>query len=150
MEHSRRIEEALLTLAWSLWTELGVAGVERHHQDCAVDPEALLLFTSTLQERDRRLRDESLDCALAIAPYLFISRLKMLLKAATPTVQASFEPLAATFNECTKTYVRLPKKKSASPWRAEPSGKSERGPFGRPSQVILRCRSFLGAGLGRV
>lgn len=144
MEASRRIEEALLSLAWSLWTELGVAGVERHHRDCAVDPEALLVFTSTLAERDRRLREESLDCALAIAPYLFVSRLKTLLKATTQSVQARFEPLAATFNELTKTYVRMPQKESPSPWKVVPTGKSERGTFDRPSQVVLRCRSVFG------
>jgi hypothetical protein len=35
---SKQLDEALLTLAWSLWTEIGVAGVERHHRDIAVDP----------------------------------------------------------------------------------------------------------------
>lgn len=144
MEASKRIDEALLTLAWSLWTELGVAGVERHHQDCVVDPEALLLFTSTLAHRDRRLRDESLDCALTIAPYLFVSRLKALLRAAAPTVQARFEPLAATFNMLSKTYVRFPHKKSASHWNVEPSHKSQRGAFENPGQVMLRCRSIFG------
>jgi hypothetical protein len=144
MDASNRIEEALLTLAWSLWTELGVAGVERHHQDCAVDPEALLLFTATLADRDRRLRDESLDCTLAIAPYLFVSRLKVLLRVATPAAQTRFDPLAATFNELTKTYVRFPKTQSASPWKPDLSGKSARGAFDRPGQIMLRCRSIFG------
>ncbi len=144
MDAANRIEQALLSLASSLWTELGVAGVDRHHQDCAVDPEALLLFTATLAGRDGRLRDESLDCTLAIAPYLFVSRLKVLLKAATPTVQARFEPLAASFNRLTKTYVRFPKKKSASAWKIEPSHKFDRGAFDRPGQIMLRSRSILG------
>jgi len=59
-------------------------------------------------------------------------------------VQATFEPLAATFNNLTKTYVRFPKKKSANPWKIEPSHKSQRGSFENPGQVILRCRSIFG------
>lgn len=144
MQTSRRIEEALLTLAWSMWTELGVAGVERRHQDCAVDPEALLLFTPALAERDRRLRDESLDCALAMAPYLFVTRLKSLLKTATPAALARFAPMAATFNDLTTTYVRLPQTTPAEAWQLRPSGKSERGAFARPSQIVLRSRSIFG------
>jgi len=144
MEASKRIEEALLSLAWSLWTELGVAGVDRHHQDCAVDPEALLLFTAALADRDRRLRNEALDGSLVIAPYLFVSRLKALLAVATPAVQAGFEPLAATFNAMSKTYVRFPKRGSANPWKLALSHKSERGTFDKPSQILLRCRSIFG------
>ena len=37
------VGEGALALAWSLWTELGVPGWSRRHQDWAIDPEPLIL-----------------------------------------------------------------------------------------------------------
>lgn len=56
--------ERLLELAWSLWTELGVAGPKRNHAEVAILPEVLLVFTAPLLERDARLRDEVLGWCL--------------------------------------------------------------------------------------
>lgn len=144
MEASKRVNEALITLAWSLWTELGVAGVGRHHRPCAVDPEALLLFTASLCERDPRLRDESLDCALALAPYLSMGRLKSMLTSSTDALRKDFAPYAATFNMLSKTYVKFPVEKAATSWKVTPSGKSRIETFDLPSQVILRSRAIFG------
>ena len=38
---SERLDQQLVDLAWSLWTELGVAGVHRSHQQFMVFPEEL-------------------------------------------------------------------------------------------------------------
>lgn len=141
---SKRIREALLTLAWSQWTELGVAGIVRHHQACAIDPEALIIFTASRCGADPRLRDESLDCALAIAPYLSIGRLKAILTASPDAMRKDFVPYAATFNRLSKTYVKFPAEKTAIPWGVTPSRKSRVGIFDLPSQLMLRSRAIFG------
>ena len=77
---SRQIGENLQTLAWSLWTELGVRGVVRNHSDCAIDPEPLILFTSRLRNSDPRLRDESIDWCIRNLRFLSVARIRNLLK----------------------------------------------------------------------
>lgn len=57
---SARVTAAAIDLAWSLWRELGVAGVLRRHLDVVVVPEPLILFTGALGARDPRLRDEAI------------------------------------------------------------------------------------------
>ena len=46
---SDSIDEYLLDLAWSLWTELGVAGVQRRHQQYLIVPEELILMHCVLE-----------------------------------------------------------------------------------------------------
>jgi hypothetical protein len=137
-------DEALLDLAWSLWTELGVRGVARHHGTCAVDPEALILFTAALADLDPRLRDESLDCALELGRYLWVSRLKNLLGVLDPTLLEMFDRYAATFNAASKNHIRFPATASAVPWKTKRSHKSALGDFAAPSLVMLRMRALFG------
>ena len=143
---SRLFDEALLALAWSLWTELGVAGVARHHGTWAVDPEALLIFTATLAERDPRLRDESLDAALQLAPYLSMGRMKALLAMADPRTVDAFADYAATFNAAARGEARFPQTQAAEPLPFRRTGKSKLGTFQAPSQVFLRLRALFGVG----
>src|SRR5438128_8988025 len=58
---SEQIREHILDLVWSLWAELGVSSWIRRHQQWAIDPEPLILFTVQIGDADRRLRDEALD-----------------------------------------------------------------------------------------
>lgn len=66
-------------LLWSLWSELGVPGWERRHQSWWIDPEALLLFTATVDPIDPRLREEALAWCLQHRRFLSEARLKSLL-----------------------------------------------------------------------
>ena len=72
---SQKIDQYLLDLTWSLWTELGVLGVKRHHQHCLIAPEELILLTALIAELDPRLRDESLDWCSQYHHLISISRL---------------------------------------------------------------------------
>lgn len=42
MDLIKKLDQSLLDLAWSLWTELGVQGHKRKHQDCLIALEELI------------------------------------------------------------------------------------------------------------
>ena len=75
----KQLDKNLLNLAWSLWTELGVAGIKQNHQDVfLILIEELVIFTSVLTEIDPRLRDESLDwCLRFLIHFISVNRLKL-------------------------------------------------------------------------
>lgn len=68
---SKQLDENLAHLAWSLWTEIGVAGLERKHQSFAVAPEELIMLTSIISDFDPRLRDEALDWCCKYNSFVF-------------------------------------------------------------------------------
>ena len=144
---SNTLEESALTLAWSMWAELGVPGVIRNHAGCSIDPEALLLLTAALAATDPRLRDESLDCLHNLIPYVWTSRLKVLLRTATPHVRECFEKYAATFNASSKSSTRLPQEKKVAPWRFQRTHKSRELRFDSQGLMYLRTRALLGVGV---
>src|SRR5438045_3810519 len=90
--------ERMLSLAWSLWAEMGVSGWTRRHQDWAIDPEPLILFTALIGERDPRLRDECVTWCVRNSRYISTARLRNLLKAASPALRKQWGPFAATVN----------------------------------------------------
>lgn len=81
MSHREAIREACLELAWSLWGELGVAAPRRRHADCAVDLEALIVFTHTLRDLDPRLEEEALRAEESLAGHISQTRLSRASKA---------------------------------------------------------------------
>ena len=87
---------AVVDLAWSLLTELGVPGLVRRHQAVAIDPEPVVLVASLLVEDDPRLRDQLLSWLLQHGSLLSVSRLGGLLKTGGPTRQARFSEVAQT------------------------------------------------------
>lgn len=63
MSTSRRLS-ATLDLLWSLWTELGVPGGDRSHDQIAIEPEPLIAVTPHLARSDARLLELAFDwCA---------------------------------------------------------------------------------------
>jgi hypothetical protein len=140
----QQLEEHLLDLAWSLWTELGVAGVVRKHRQCAIMPEDLLLLTSALSSVDPRLRDESIDWCCSYQGYVSTARLRSLFKRSCEQQQASFSPFAATVNHLAGT--RWPAADEARPWSVGLSGKSRLPLVTRPALLHLRLRALFGTG----
>ncbi len=141
---SETLDQCLLDLAWSLWTELGVAGVYRKHQQFLIAPEELILLTSVLGSRDPRLRDEAMDWCSRNHQWIAVSRLKTLAKAWENLVAEPFSLFAATLNALTKANWPLFIEVSPRPFKA--SGKSQLPNFENPALLLFRLRALFGVG----
>lgn len=135
-----RLDELSLDLAWSLWTELGVPGSKRNHQDWSVDPEPLLLFTALWSHHDPRLRDEAMLWSVANRRLLSRARLRGLWKAAPDPTRAAFGPLAATI----AAHAPGAWAGATTPWRLDRVEARRRVRVDRPAQLRLRLRSLFG------
>ena len=133
-------------LLWSLWTEMGISGWSRNHEDWCLDPEPLLLFTASCADISPRIREESMAWAVEHFKLLSASRLKNLLKE-TPLMKAGIEkeiPQEYLATIRLHTHLKLP---------TEVSGKRlnrlKRNPslhLSRPSMLSFRLRSIFGVG----
>ena len=137
---SASIREHILELVWSLWAELGVSSWTRRHQQWAIDPEPLILFTAHISDADRRLRDEALDWCIRYGSYISASRLRNLLKEALPEQQAAFESFAATVNAHSNHHWPS----SAQAINYKPTGRSSLASFAAPALIALRLRALFG------
>ena len=72
--------ERLLGFLWRQWSALGVAGHARTDDPWIIDPEALLLFSSTVARHDARLFDEILDWLHRNGSWINLQRLGTLHK----------------------------------------------------------------------
>lgn len=145
---NKPLAESLRDVAWSHWTELGVAGPFRNHTDVLIDPEALILFTAALGDLDPRLRDESLDWCIHFGEAISVSRLKNLLRKGLGT-EASFDRYASIVNGVSK--LRWPTRKKPGSGKGAAadqvtSGKSQAPDLLRPALLRLRLRAFFGVG----
>ncbi|MEI8234156.1 MAG: hypothetical protein WCH57_05665 [Verrucomicrobiota bacterium] len=73
-----RFHELVLSFLWRQWSAVGVAGQARTDDDWVIDPEALLLLTTTFGRRDPRLFDEVLDWLSTEGGSINLQRLKNL------------------------------------------------------------------------
>src|SRR5579859_4171574 len=55
------LNQGLLDFAWRQWAQIGVSATVKEADRWAIDPEALILFTTGIARRDPRLFDEMLD-----------------------------------------------------------------------------------------
>ena len=140
---SAKLDQQLIALAWSLWTELGVAGVVRKHQKFLIAPEELILLTATIAETDPRLRDEALDWCTRFHHFISISRLRTLAKPLI-NVSESFSEFAATLNSVCR--AKWPLLTLASPIKFTPSGKSKPPKYELPALLCFRLRGLFGVG----
>ncbi len=141
---SQRIDQLLLDLAWSLWTELGVAGVKRHHQNYLVPPEELVLLTSLLAEADPRLRDEALDWCSRYHRFISVSRLRTLANDLSSIVNEPLSVFSATLNSISQAH--WPVLMDVNPLKFSPSRKSQPPKLELPALLSLRLRSLFGVG----
>jgi len=139
MEHSD-VHEAAVELAWSLWSELGVPGVVRHHQNVAVDPEPLIAFTPRLFSLDARLRDHVFAWCATHSDRVSTSRLAGLTAGQGGDEFASF---AASLAEAG---ISWPTRERGERWPRLPDATSPEIPMQRPSLVLLRLRALSGVG----
>lgn len=139
------VDAALAETAWSLWAELGVASNVRHHQNCLILPEELIILTAVIADSDPRLRNEALDWCSKYHHFVSVARLKAI---AYELDDQIFEPLSI-FNETLNSIAntKWPVFKKVDPLKVKLSGKSELPPLNLPSLLSLRLRSLLGIGI---
>ncbi|MGD0664430.1 MAG: hypothetical protein ABSA17_01695 [Rhabdochlamydiaceae bacterium] len=142
---SKKLDENLAHLAWSLWTELGVAGLERNHQNFSVAPEELILLTSVLSEFDPRLRDEALDWCIQYHRFISPFRLQILAKKYEEYISKPFSTFSATLNSIADIRTKWVVLTTTSPLKYRPSCKSHLRNFEAPSMILFRLRSLVGA-----
>jgi len=144
MQLVKELDQHLLDLAWSLWTELGVQGHKRNHQNCLISLEELVILTTVLAEIDPRLRDESLDWCIQYHHFLSISRLKTLIKDCNDVVQRAFSTYSSTLNSM--SHARWPVFQETQPLQIILSHKSRLRPLESPALLNIRVRSVFGTG----
>ena len=135
------IENGILDLVWSLWSELGVRGVQRNHSKWAIDLEALIAFTAALGDLDPRLRDETTDWCIEHNRWISGSRLKKIIKddyAENPKIGE----FIATVNE--HSQARLPCGTKSRKFKSREHSLTI--DFGSPALVVLRIRGMVGVG----
>ncbi len=141
---SKRLDQSLLNLAWSLWTELGVAGVKRKHQETLILVEELIIFTTVMAEADPRLRDESLDWCSQFHHFISTSRLKSLMKDFEKVAEKPFSKYAASLNAISQ--ANWPVYSDSPPWSIILSQKSVLRPHSSPALLNIRSRAIFGTG----
>lgn len=144
MQLIKELDRHLLNLAWSLWTELGVQGHKRNHQNCLIFLEELVLLTTVLVEIDPRLRDESLDWCSKYHHFISISRLKSLIKGLDVLVLEAFSRYSSILNSISRTH--WPIFQVTEPLRITLSHKSCLHSLESPALLNIRARSLFGTG----
>lgn len=132
--------EQALALAWGAWAELGVSGWTATHRTWAIDPEPLILFTSSLVDEDPRLRDEATDWCVRNWRFVSKTRLKNLLRNQPEAVRGEFGEFAATVGA--HAGIAWPGETEPRPYTV--TGRSTLPPLDRPSLVWLRLRAMFG------
>jgi hypothetical protein len=140
----KELDRYLLDLAWSLWTELGIQGHRRKHQNCLISLEELVLFTAILADIDPRLRDESIDWCAQYHHFFSVSRLKSLIKQFGVSVLESFSKYSSTLNAISRAH--WPVFQESSPVSIKLSQKSSLRHLESPALFNIRVRSLFGTG----
>lgn len=138
----KKLDHFLLDLCWSLWTELGVAGVKRKHQNSLIYLEELILLTVALADIDPRLRNESLDWCSQYHRFLSISRLKSIIKGFGDSLNVPFSIYSTTLNSISNAV--WPIFVDSSPIKLTLSHKSCLRPLESPALLNIRARSIFG------
>lgn len=144
MQILKLLDQHLLDLAWSLWTELGVAGVFRRHQNTLILVEELVLLTSVLSEIDPRLRDEAMDWCARYHHFISVSRLKSILEDYEGLIEEPFSQFSSTLNAIAK--LNWPIFVEKTPLKLFLSQKSVLRPHASAALLNIRARGIFGIG----
>jgi hypothetical protein len=137
----RSVGQLAADLCWGAWAELGVSGWGRTHQQWAIDPEPLIIFTALIGEKERRLQDEAMDWCIHNWRSISQTRLRNLLRLQTDL--DAWGPFAATVNA--RAGVRWPEATTErTSYRV--TGRSTLRSLSEPSLVALRMRAMFGVG----
>jgi hypothetical protein len=137
-----RLEDAILDLLWSAWTELGVPGARRSHHKVALDPEPLVVFTPALAQNDPRLIEQVTRWCERHGHDLTKTRLDGIQRKAPKPVVSSFVAFAGTLEGAAALWVHAP----GVDERRRRGTRSGPIPIDRPALARLRMRSLAGKG----
>lgn len=140
----KELDHQIAGIAWSLWTELGVAGINRFHETCQIQPEELIILTMFVAEYDPRLVEEALDWLSRYHECISVSRLRTLLKTMAPNTLRTFSQFAAALNSVSS--AKWPDTAQNTPMKTKVRGKSLLPSLELPSLLMLRMRSLFGPG----
>ncbi len=140
----REFDHQIAGIAWSLWKELGVAGIDRFHESCLVQPEELIIMTMLVAEYDPRLVGEALDWLSRYHECISVSRLRTLLKNMDADTLRSFSQFATALNSISS--AKWPDAAKSTLFRTKVSGKSILPSLDSPALLMLRIRSLFGPG----
>lgn len=138
--YSDEVRDLVMGSLWSMWVELGLSGWDRHHQDSAIDLEALIVTTARLGYRDTRLRNEALDWCVAHGRIASVVRLKHLMAVANQPTVESLGWFTATVNS--QTHLNWPG--AAAPLSFKATRRSAAPSLSRPALLQLRLRALWG------
>jgi hypothetical protein len=133
-----------INLCSGAWAELGVSAWGRTHQNWAIDPEPLIIFTAGIADKDPRFRDEAMDWCIHYWRHVSQIRLRNIL--AHQDGEDFFEHwgvFAATVNA--RAGIKWPEATTART-AYKTTGRSMLRPFTEPSLVFLRMRAIFGFG----
>lgn len=126
---------------WGVWSELGVSGWGRTHENWAIDPEPLIIFSPSVIATEPRLRDEVIDWCSDYWRHVSAVRLRNLLNNNENQQTDTWGQFAATVNR----YSGAAKWPRASVERRfARTGRSSLRPLSDPSMIYLRMRSVFG------
>ncbi|MBN1959425.1 MAG: hypothetical protein JW841_00640 [Deltaproteobacteria bacterium] len=135
-----KLEEKILDLLWSLWSELGIPGPKRLHQNASIDPEPLIVWTPFLAAHDPRLLGLVFDWCIANETHVSKKRFTGLLKNIPLEAASSF----AAFNGALS--------KHGVQWQPQNNvANLQQGrtkihlPIERPSLIRFRLRALCGS-----
>ncbi|HEX3795253.1 MAG TPA: hypothetical protein VHV57_12205 [Acidimicrobiales bacterium] len=126
---------------WGVWSELGVSGWGRTHEDWAIDPEPLIVFSPSVMATEPRLRDEVIDWCSDNWRHVSAARLRNLLNDNEIEQTNAWGQFAATVNRYSGA-AKWPQPSSERKFAR--TGRSSLRPLSDPSMIYLRMRSIFG------
>lgn len=147
------LSDALLNLLWRQWHELGAPAARQKSAatQSIIDPEALVLCSLAMVQREPRLGDALVSWCATNSEHLSAQRLKNLARDYPASVQALLPGLAHVMVEAGKDSRWRPLAGGTS---AFPAILAQRGPkqstavpLDRPAAFLLRMRAIFGLGL---
>lgn len=145
-DHDAEFYDDIKELCWSLWTELGVRGVVRHHQDCMIPIEELIFLTCVICKKDSRLRDESLDWLSKYHRYVSVYKIRAMakvIKNESPEIFKLYRFYAGCVNSVSSANWPFADEKVP---HIRLSMKSVLSSLESPAMVLFRIRSLVSAG----
>lgn len=151
---NKTLTDAAIETAWSQWAILGGTAANKRPARSIIDPEALVLFSLFLSDRERRLSDLTSDWVAVASNLLSTQRLKNLMSAYPASVQSQVAHLAQVGldrgkDSRWKTLALTGAEHSSLLKSTTRSGKMRavRPSLIEPAALLLRLRQAFGVGI---